>query len=76
MKSNKLTKIFSMNNNNELLTRVLRKWAVRFETFEQLINFGTGRKFTVSKAHQRKALYVSGNYLHPLEIYLLLFQPT
>jgi len=28
---------------------------VRIETFEQLINFGAGRLFTVSKAHQRKA---------------------
>jgi len=28
---------------------------VRIETFEQLINFGAGRQFTVSKAHQRKA---------------------
>ena len=28
---------------------------MRIETFEQLINFGAGRQFTVSKAHQRKA---------------------
>ena len=28
---------------------------VRIETFEQLINFGAGRQFSVSKAHQRKA---------------------
>ena len=28
---------------------------VRIETFEQLINVGAGRQFTVSKAHQRKA---------------------
>lgn len=28
---------------------------VRIETFEQLINLGAGRQFTVSKAHQRKA---------------------
>jgi hypothetical protein len=28
---------------------------VRIETFEQLINFGVGRQFTISKAHQRKA---------------------
>ena len=28
---------------------------MRIETFEQLINVGAGRQFTVSKAHQRKA---------------------
>jgi len=28
---------------------------VRIETFEQLINVGVGRQFSVSKAHQRKA---------------------
>ena len=28
---------------------------MQIETFEQLINFGAGRQFTVSKAHQRKA---------------------
>lgn len=28
---------------------------MRIETFEQLINFGAGRQFSVSKAHQRKA---------------------
>jgi hypothetical protein len=28
---------------------------VRKETFEQLINFGAGRQFTVLKAHKRKA---------------------
>jgi hypothetical protein len=28
---------------------------VRIETFEQLITFGAGRQFTVSKAHQRQA---------------------
>jgi len=28
---------------------------VRIETFEQLINFGAGGHFMVSKAHQRKA---------------------
>ena len=27
---------------------------VQTQTFEQLINFGAGRQFTVSKAHQRK----------------------
>jgi hypothetical protein len=29
---------------------------VQIETCEQLINFGAGRQFTVSKAHQSKAL--------------------
>jgi hypothetical protein len=28
---------------------------VQIETFEQLINIGAGRQFTVSNAHQRKA---------------------
>jgi len=28
---------------------------VQIETFEQLINVGASRQFTVSKAHQRKA---------------------
>lgn len=28
---------------------------MRIETFEQLLNFGAGRQFTVSKAHQRQA---------------------
>jgi Domain of unknown function (DUF4365) len=38
---------------------------VRIETFEQLINVGAGRQFSVSKAHQRKARNRSASFCMP-----------